>query len=179
MCLALCGCGARSAGGPTAGHASDEPPPEELPPGGAPTIEGLFAQLNLGLNQADAEVIVSLIPPANLFKDAVLCPEGAALAALTRKTSEDIQAMMGAFCAGDVSVEIDHIQVLEDRTRHYAPGDSITDGCTAGMHLTMSFVTFVMFLSRDGQLEKDMQLFIVLRVGHEGPWYIVGPQSLY
>lgn len=148
--------------------------PEIVVEGGSETVEGLFVDLTVGLNEASKEAIVSALPPPALLADIIVCPEGDALADKLETMIADLDGVMAMLAQASLTMEFSEILLKEDSIRTYAAGESLGNGCTAGMHLTFANVEASFFLTLQGKTSEQTMLFMVMRVGEDGPWFLAG-----
>ena len=142
--------------------------------GGSETIEGLFVDLTIGLNEASKDAIVSALPPPALLEEIIVCPEGEALADQVERMIGELDGVMVMLAQASLTMEFSKIVLKEDSIRTYEAGESLDEECTAGMHLTFANVEASFFLTLQGKTQEQTLHFMVMQVGEEGPWFLAG-----
>ena len=148
--------------------------PDIVVEGGSETVEGLFVDLTIGLNEASKDAIVSILPPPALLKDIIVCPEGDALAGQVEKIITELDGVMAMLAQASLTMEFSEIDLKEGSIRTYEAGESLDDGCLAGMRLTFGMVEASFFLTLQGKTHEQSLHFMVMQVGEEGPWFLAG-----
>ena len=154
---------------PAPAPAADPEPPQH----GRATVEELVEDLVRGFQHGNMQELLSLFPPEAILDEALRCPHGNMLAEEVAHNQQDLEEAL-AEMAG-VGLELVGIAPRKGKTTSFEAGAYVEDGCSAGAAITLREVVVIVRITEGGATEEETADFLVMQVGGEGPWYLLGP----
>lgn len=140
---------------------------------GRATVEELIEDLLTGFGRRDRDLIASLFPPDALMDEAMVCPGENVFKEGVHEAIEELGEMMDEL--GQVKIELVEILMRKGKEESFPLGAYVEDGCTAGMDLILKEVPVTARITEGGVTDVDTDEIVVIRIGKDGPWYMVGP----